>query len=263
MPLALLKAALRAAGGTPADGRVRPAAAQQVEEARVLRAAGRRRRALRRKLERARRYAWWREELRVVLTRTNRLTRRAFLALGERWAERGLIDSADDVFWMKAGEVTAVLDGRRDLAELAAAVPARRRHADRFRRWHPPETLGARPREAALPAGAARALAGTACSPGVAEGPVCVLRSLEQAPAVRPGSILVLEYSNPGWTPVYNVAAGLVTEEGGLLSHGSIVARERGLPAVIQVRDATRLLSDGQRIRIDGDRGSVVVLESG
>ncbi len=92
---------------------------------------------------------------------------------------------------------------------------------------------------------------------------MCVLRSLDQAPGVTPGSILVLEYSNPGWTPVYTVAAGLVTEEGGLLSHGSIVARERGLPAVIQVRDATRLLHDGQRVRIDGDRGSVLVLEEG
>jgi pyruvate,water dikinase len=111
------------------------------------------------------------------------------------------------------------------------------------------------------PAVTGRALAGTACSPGIAEGPVCVLRSLDQAPTVRPGSILVLEYSNPGWTPVYTVAAGLVTEEGGLLSHGSIVARERGLPAVIQVRDATRLLIDGQRVRIDGDRGSVLVLD--
>jgi pyruvate,water dikinase len=231
------------------------------EERRVLRAAGRRRRALRRKLELARRYAWWREELRVVLTRTNRITRRTFLALGERWAERGLIAHPDDVFWMKAGEVTAVLDGRLELAGLAAQVPARRRHADRFRRWHPPDTLGAAPRAVTAPAVTGRALAGTACSPGIAEGPVCVLRSLDQAPTVRPGSILVLEYSNPGWTPVYTVAAGLVTEEGGLLSHGSIVARERGLPAVIQVRDATRLLIDGQRVRIDGDRGSVLVLD--
>ena len=71
----------------------------------------------------------------------------------------------------------------------------------------------------------------------------------------------MLEYSNPGWTPVYALAGGLVTEEGGLLSHGSIVARERGLPAVIQVRDATHLLHDGQRVRVDGDRGSVMVLD--
>jgi pyruvate,water dikinase len=256
IPLALLKAAIGAA-----DGHHRAGGDAAAEEERVARAAGRRARSIRRRVARARRYAWWREELREVLMRTNRLTRRTFLALGERWALRGWIERPDDVFWMTAGEVVAVLDGRLDLADLARQVPRRRRHADRFRSWHPPDTLGAPPRDGAELPRDARALTGTACSSGIAEGPVCVLRSLTEAPKVRPGSILVLQYSNPGWTPVYTVAAGLVTEEGGLLSHGSIVARERGLPAVIQVRDATRLLRDGQRVRVDGDRGSVLVLD--
>ena len=259
LPLALLKAAI--ASDRQPEGADR--AAGIAEERRVLSAAGRRAGSIRRKLERARRYAWWREELREVLMRANRLHRRVFLALGRNWSRRGLIERPEDVFWMKASEVTAVLDGGTAVPDLVARLRARRRHADRFRRWRPPETLGA-PAAAAATAvapGAARTLAGTACSAGVAEGPVCVLRTLDQAPSVTPGSILVLEYSNPGWTPVYTAAAGLVTEEGGLLSHGSIVARERGLPAVIQVRDATRLLRDGQRVRVDGDRGSVIVLD--
>jgi pyruvate,water dikinase len=254
IPLALLKAT------TGVHGRRTPSDAAD-EERRVLRAATWRASSLRRKIARARRYAWWREELREVLMRTNRLTRRAFLSLGERWAARGAIARADDVFWMTAPEVTGVLDGRLQLPDIAIQVPRRRRHADRFRRWRPPDTLGAPPRGGRSDSADARSLAGTPCSPGVAEGPVCILRSLEEAPKARPGSILVLEYSNPGWTPVYAVAAGLVTEEGGLLSHGSIVARERCLPAVIQVRDATRLLHEGQRVRVDGDRGMVLVLD--
>jgi phosphohistidine swiveling domain-containing protein len=255
IPLALLKATI---GVVP--GRATRAGADE-EERRVLRAAAWRARSVRRKIGRARRYAWWREELREVLMRTNRLTRRAFLALGDCWALRGLIAGPDDVFWMTAAEVTAVLDGRLELSCLAMQVPRRRRHADRFRGWRPPDTLGALPHAGRSGTAQECSLAGTACSSGVAEGPVCVLRSLEEAPKAVPGSILVLEYSNPGWTPVYVVAAGLVTEEGGLLSHGSIVARERGLPAVIQVRDATRLLHDGQRVRVDGDRGTVLVLD--
>jgi pyruvate,water dikinase len=255
VPFALLKATIG-----PPRGRTTHADAAQ-EERRVLGAAGRRARSVRRKIALARAYAWWREELREVLMRTNRLTRRAFLSLGGRWAERGLVAEPDDIFWMTAHEVVGVLDGRLDLALLAREVPRRRRHADRFRNWHPPDTLGAPPREpGGLPPNA-RSLRGTPCSAGVAEGPVCVLRTLEEAPKAAPGAILVLEYSNPGWTPIYAVAAGLVTEEGGLLSHGSIVARERGLPAVIQVRDATHLLHDGQRVRVDGDRGSVLVLD--
>ena len=257
IPLALLKAAI---AGAHANGNSPATAASEREEHRVLTAAGRRRRSMRRKILLARRYAWWREELREVLMRTNRLTRRAFLTLGRRWADRGLLHSADDIFWLTATEVTGVLSGRLDVGRIAADVPARRRHADRFRRWRPPETLGVASSAVAPRTEGSRALTGTACSSGVVEGRVCVLRSLEQATKVTPGSILVLEYSNPGWTPVYTVAAGLVTEEGGLLSHGSIIARERGLPAVIQVRDATRLLRDGQRVRVDGDRGSVLIL---
>jgi pyruvate,water dikinase len=255
VPFALLKATI----GAPRGRTARADAAQ--EERRVLGAAGRRARSVRRKIALARAYAWWREELREVLMRTNRLTRRAFLSLGGRWAERGLLAAPDDIFWMTAPEVVGVLDGRLDLALLAREVPRRRRHADRFRNWHPPDTLGAPPRERAPLPVEARSLTGTPCSAGVAEGPVCILRKLEEAPKAAPGAILVLEYSNPGWTPIYAVAAGLVTEEGGLLSHGSIVARERGLPAVIQVRDATHLLHDGQRVRVDGDRGSVLVLD--
>ena len=254
IPFALLKAAI----GVPERAVAHEGAGE--EERRVLRAAAWRAPSIRRKIALAREYAWWREELREVLMRTNRLTRRTFVALGGRWAASGLIARPDDVFWITAAEVTAVFDGRLEPEQLARQVPRRRRHADRFRGWRPPDTLGAPPRGRVAEAGDMSALAGTACSPGVAEGPVCVLRSLEEAPKARPGSILVLEYSNPGWTPVYTVAAGLVTEEGGLLSHGSIVARERGLPAVIQVRDATRVLRDGQRVRVDGDRGSVVVL---
>ena len=181
IPLALLKATTRVT-----DGRATHADAEK-EERRVLAASAWRARSVRRKVVLARRYAWWREELREVLMRTNRLTRRAFLSLGERWAARGLIARPDDVFWMTAGEVVEVLDGRLDLSYLAMQVPRRRRHADRFRRWRPPDTLGAPPGAGRSGTTGARLLAGTACSSGVAEGPVCILRSLEEAPKARAG----------------------------------------------------------------------------
>jgi phosphohistidine swiveling domain-containing protein len=263
VPLALLKAAATSYAG---GGATRARSALE-EEQRLAAVAGWRAPSLRRKAARARRYAWWREELRDVLARTNRLTRRAFLAQGERWAVRRILERPEDVFWLEAGEVVAVLDGELDPTAAAARVEPRRRHADRFRRWQPPETLGAPSAERRAPSkensDGSGVLRGTPCSTGVAEGPGAVLRSLEDAPGIQPGSILVLEYSNPGWTPVYTVAAGLITEEGGLLSHGSIVARERGLPAVIQVHRATELLRDGVQVRIDGDRGTVTVLDGG
>jgi pyruvate,water dikinase len=77
---------------------------------------------------------------------------------------------------------------------------------------------------------------------------------------VRPGEILVAPYTDPGWTPYFLNAAAIVVDTGGLLSHGSIVARELGIPAVVDVGPATRRLRTGQRIRVDGARGTVEIL---
>jgi pyruvate,water dikinase len=78
---------------------------------------------------------------------------------------------------------------------------------------------------------------------------------------VLPGEILVAPFTDPGWTPYFQLAAGLVTDLGGLLSHGSIVAREYGLPAVVNVGPATRIIRTGDRLQLDGTRGEVRILE--
>jgi len=75
------------------------------------------------------------------------------------------------------------------------------------------------------------------------------------------GDILVAPYTDPGWTPLLSLAAGLVTEVGGLMTHGAVVAREYGIPAVVAVDNATKILKDGQYVRVDGTKGFVEVLE--
>jgi len=86
--------------------------------------------------------------------------------------------------------------------------------------------------------------------------------SLDQAHELQKGEVLVAPYTNPGWTPLFHLAGGIVMEEGGLLSHGAVVAREFGIPAVIRVEHATRLLRTGQTVRVDGTRGTVEILKS-
>ena len=104
-------------------------------------------------------------------------------------------------------------------------------------------------------------LQGTPVSPGVAEGPALVLHSSSEAPPdTALGFILVCPSTDPGWTPLFLKAAGLVMETGGMLSHGAIVARELGLPAVVNIPDATHRLQTGWRVRVDGDVGTVAVL---
>jgi pyruvate,water dikinase len=104
-------------------------------------------------------------------------------------------------------------------------------------------------------------LTGKPVSRGVVEGPARVVRTLEEAVALRPGEILVAPVTDVGWTPYFRIIAGLATDVGSAISHGAVVAREYGLPAVVNLSGATRRLRTGQRIRLDGNRGTVTLLD--
>jgi pyruvate,water dikinase len=136
---------------------------------------------------------------------------------------------------------------------------------DAFRSYHaltPPRVLtsdgeviaGAYRRD--VPAGA---LIGLPVSSGAIEGRARVILDMAQAD-LEPGDILVTTHTDPSWTPLFVAIAGLVTEVGGLMTHGAVIAREYGLPAVVGVVDATRRISDGQRIRVHGTDGYVEIL---
>src|SRR5205085_3510917 len=102
-------------------------------------------------------------------------------------------------------------------------------------------------------------LVGSPVSPGVVEGLVHVVLD-PHGSQLAPGEILVCPATDPGWTPLFLSAGGLVMEIGGLMTHGSVVAREYGIPAVVGVHDATTRLHTGQRVRVDGSAGRVTVL---
>jgi phosphoenolpyruvate synthase/pyruvate phosphate dikinase len=101
---------------------------------------------------------------------------------------------------------------------------------------------------------------GLGVSGGRAEGKVRIIHDPSQDKGLEPGEILVAKTTDPGWTPLFMVAGGLILEKGGLLSHGAIVAREFGIPAVVGVEEATRLFADEQRVAVDGTLGEVVIL---
>ncbi|OXM45207.1 PEP/pyruvate-binding domain-containing protein [Amycolatopsis alba] len=256
--LLLLKAAVRAAQAGPRAVPPEHARSRAEEERRVLRAAGPWTPVLRGVLGAAREYSRTREVLRVSATRANRILRRACLGLGGRWAELDLLDAPDDVFWLTLDEVLRALDDDLEGGDFKARVRMRREHARCFRNWEPPSALGAMPVRPSPVRG--RTLTGIACSAGVAEGPVRILRSVAEIGDFEAGGILVVQSVNPGWAPAYLAASGLVTEQGGLLSHGSILARERSLPAVIAVGGVLERLRDGQLVRVDGTEGTVTVL---
>jgi pyruvate,water dikinase len=118
------------------------------------------------------------------------------------------------------------------------------------------EVIAGTYRRDGLPAGA---LVGLPASRGTIEGRARVIRDMADA-ELEPGDILVTAYTDPSWSPLFVAIRGLVTEVGGLMTHGAVIAREYGLPAVVGVEDATRLIEDGQRIRVHATDGYVELL---
>jgi rifampicin phosphotransferase len=100
-----------------------------------------------------------------------------------------------------------------------------------------------------------------AASPGQVTGRARVVMSPAEASTLQPGDILVTRATDPGWTPVFSIIGGAVLEIGGTLSHGAIIAREYGLPAVVNVSQATQRIRDGQIIRVDGASGRITLID--
>jgi len=206
-----------------------------------------------------------REHPKFHLIRYLDLARGAAQGGGAALVRAGRIDAPDDVFFFDLEELERALAGDAALPhDLRPLVAERRADWEHARRLTPPrvitsegEVVTAHHDGAALPDGA---LAGSAASAGVVEGVAHVILDPTRA-VLAAGEILVAPFTDPGWTPLFINAAGLVMEVGGLMTHGSVVAREYGIPAVVCVPDATRRIKSGQRIRVDGNRGCVELLD--
>lgn len=217
--------------------------------------------AFRALLREARRYAPYRENLKDSALRALHLVRRAFLEVGRRLAARGVIGAPDDVFFLEVEEAEAALE-RRGPPDLRALVAVRRAERDEHRRQEPPryviEVPGEPPRPVHVPREVGHLVEGVGASGGRVTARARVLRGMEDAARLAPGEVIVARIVNAGWTPLFHLAAGIVAEVGGVLSHAAIVAREYGIPAVFGAAGATRI-ADGAWVTVDGDLGIVTV----
>ena len=180
--------------------------------------------------------------------------RKHTIEIGRRAAEAGDLESPDDAFYLTFREMDRVL--REPCADL---VESRRQYELMYRNFRAPNEVG-RGFALAPVAPSGRRLSGIGCSTGVVSGRARVVMMLEEAEKLRPGEILVCPYTDPGWTPLLNVAAGVITENGGLLSHAAVICRELAIPAVLNVGSATRLLRHDQLVRLDGGQGYVDIV---
>ncbi|QNU66756.1 phosphoenolpyruvate synthase [Ruminiclostridium herbifermentans] len=202
-----------------------------------------------------------REHMKYILVRIMDSARVALLKEGADMVRKGQILRAEDIFLFHYKEIYEAIEKGYDLRDLA---DERREELRYWNKLNPPriltsegECIMGKHTLKNVPTGA---LVGSGVSAGTKEGKAKVVLDPKNS-VVEAGEILVAPFTDPGWTPLFINAAGLVTEIGGKLTHGSVVAREYGIPAVTGVVDATKKIKTGQRIRIDGTNGYVQILE--
>ncbi|WP_123053401.1 phosphoenolpyruvate synthase [Clostridium sp. JN-1] len=187
--------------------------------------------------------------------------KKAFLEEARLLVEKGHLLEEKDIFYVGFWELYKAIQNNYSLVEL---VKLRKEEYEHFNKLTPPrlitsdgEEIKAGYKRENLPEGA---LPGMPVSSGVIEGIARVITDPSKT-SINKGEILVAPFTDPGWTPLFINAAGLVMEVGGLLTHGTVVAREYGIPAVVGITEATKKIKTGQKIRVDGNAGFVMIIE--
>jgi pyruvate,water dikinase len=231
-----------------------------------------------------------RESPKFFAIRMMGIARKALLEVGQEFVEAGTIEQAQDLSFLKLGELDrlaqkpesnreareerkendkdlgdlGVLGGSKNDFDWKALIAERRSTYEReLRRRQVPRVLVSDGRAFYEGLGSETdtgdVITGSPVSPGSVEGIVHVVFD-PRGTQLAPGEILVCPGTDPAWTPLFMAAGGLVMEVGGMMTHGSVVAREYGIPAVVGVHQATIRLKDGQKIRVDGSTGKIVIL---
>jgi phosphohistidine swiveling domain-containing protein len=217
----------------------------------------------------AQKYAPLREDGLAEIGLAYPLIRQMLLEVGNRFAQHEVIASAEDIFWLTEEEVlhTATkLDAGEPVELLAVHVPQRKREHQAALNLKPPlalpqmkifgfDLMSLKDKRGRRNKG--DLIKGVAASPGCVTGTACVMHGPEEFSRMRPGDVLVAPITTPAWTPLFSMAAAIVTDVGGPLSHGSIVAREYGIPAVLGTGVATHLIHSGDILQVNGGEGQI------
>ncbi|HEX4417611.1 MAG TPA: rifamycin-inactivating phosphotransferase [Kofleriaceae bacterium] len=216
--------------------------------------------AAKQRIDRVRTFIGYREYPKYGMVSRYFVYKQALLEEAERLVQAHVLREKEDIFYLRFQELQDVVRTNQ------VDDPLIRQRKDAFRSYQaltPPrvltsdgEVIAGAYRRGDVPAGA---LVGLPVSAGTIEGRARVILDMAKAD-LEPGDILVTAYTDPSWTPLFVAIKGLVTEVGGLMTHGAVIAREYGLPAVVGVEHATRLIRDGQRIRVHGTDGYVEIL---
>jgi pyruvate,water dikinase len=201
-----------------------------------------------------------RERTSLFMSEDSYQMRRIFLALADHLVGRGDLEQRDDVFYLTYDELRQLVEGKLEANVAQELVVAQKAEMEADARVELPDTICGDnvPTRPILPVEGQEYLVGISGSSGLAQGYARIILDPAEAPVtLTRNDILIVPFTDVGWTPLFSGIAGIVAETGGQLSHTSIVAREYGLPAVVSVKKATHLIKHGQPITVDGDSGRV------
>jgi pyruvate,water dikinase len=215
-------------------------------------------------LVRAQKGSVFRENVKSEVIKLLTAKRKLLIELGKRLKEKDVLKNEDDIFFLRYEEITPIAQGDAE-PDILRVITSRRAEYDKNSLVTPPDTVvGKFDPDNYVPDAIdeqAQELKGLGVSHGTATGKARVILRADTDEQLLAGEILVAPFTDPGWTPYFVPAAAIVMDEGGVISHGSIVAREYGIPAVVNVGSATKIIKTGQTIQVDGNRGVVRILQ--
>ena len=211
-----------------------------------------------------------RENMRLTRTRLFGLYRDVYRALGERLKEAGRLEDGRDIFFLTVDEIEAYFEGRTVTTNLAGIVAVRKADFESYEDQEPPHHFETRgpvyfgnqykyEGDTEIDPDA-DILVGTGCYPGIVDCPIRLIFSPKDELSIN-GKILCTVRTDPGWAPLFPTCSGVLVERGSTLSHSAVVARELGIPAVVGIPGLTEILTDGERVRLDGAKGTIERLD--
>jgi len=204
-----------------------------------------------------RNYIGYREYPKFSYMKRYYIYKEAMLKEAKKLIQKGYINELEDIYYLYFDELRSIVNGKEFDNSI---ISKRKKDYEKFKKLTPPrvmtsdgEIITSEYETINLPE---NALPGLPVSAGVVEGRARIVKSLKDS-FLSEDDILITEFTDPSWTPAFVSIKGLITEVGGLTTHGAVIAREYGLPVVVSVRDATKLIKDGQLIRLNGNEGYI------
>jgi pyruvate,water dikinase len=205
-----------------------------------------------------------RENLKTTWAKGLSSMRLLYLAIAEKLVDKGTLENRDDIFYLKMTEVSDIIAGTLKREHVKGFLEERKKEETKYRHLDVPMVVVGKPppvEELKCTVEPKQKLEGIGCSHGVITGKARVIFDPGECSDFEEGEILVAPVTDPGWSPLFVTAGGLVMELGSRTSHGIIIAREYGIPAVVGVRNATKIIKTGQLITVDGNKGKVHIRE--